>query len=135
MVIATVWKTVGIGSIPILDSMKYLIIVLFITSIAKSITGTASYYSNKFHGRKTANGDIYNKYKYTAASNKFNLGDSVKVINLRNRKEITVLINDRMTNNSRLIDLSYAAADSLDFIKEGTTKVIVDRTASYSDRE
>lgn len=107
---------------------------LFITTTGKSITGTASYYSNKFHGRKTASGQVYNKNKFTAASNKFNLGDSVKVINLRNRKEITVLINDRMANNGRIIDLSYAA-DSLDFIKEGVTKVIVDRTASYSDRE
>lgn len=114
--------------------MKYLIVALIITITAQSITGTASYYSNKFHGRKTASGIKYDKNKFTAASNKFNLGDSVKVINLRNRKEIVVLINDRMANNGRIIDLSYAAADSLDFIKEGVTKVIVDRIASYSYR-
>jgi rare lipoprotein A len=106
--------------------MKYLIIALFIITTGISTIGTASYYSNKFHGRKTANGMIYDKNKFTAASNKFKLGDSVKVINLQNKKEVNVLINDRMANNGRVIDLSYAAADSLDFIKQGLTKVKIE---------
>ena len=108
--------------------MKYLLIVLFIiTTGTASITGTASYYHNRFHGRKTASGIKYDKNKFTAASNKFKLGDSVRVINLKNGKEIDVLINDRMANNGRVIDLSYAAADSLGFIRDGVIVVKVIR--------
>ena len=106
--------------------MKYLLIALIIITTGTSISGTASYYHDRFHGKKTASGEVYNKNKFTAASNKFNLGDSVKVVNLTNRKEIHVLINDRMANNGRVIDLSYAAADSLDFIKQGLTRVKVE---------
>jgi rare lipoprotein A len=106
--------------------MKYLLIALIIITTGVSTVGTASYYSNKFHGRKTASGQVYNKNKFTAASNKFELGDSVKVINLSNGKEINVLINDRMANNGRVIDLSYAAADSLDFIRQGLTRVKIE---------
>jgi rare lipoprotein A len=106
--------------------MKYLIIALFIIVTGSSITGTASYYADRFHGRRTASGQVYNKNKFTAASNKFNLGDSVKVVNLSNKKTINVLINDRMANNGRVIDLSYAAADSLDFIRQGLTKVRIE---------
>ena len=62
----------------------------------------------------------------TAASNYFDLGDSVKVKNLSNNKEVIVVINDRMGNKSRIIDLSKMAADSLDFIRQGTTKVKVE---------
>ena len=107
--------------------MKYLIIVLFIIVTGSSISGEASYYSNRFQGRKTANGQIYDKNKFTAASNKFNLGDSVHVINLKNNKSVNVLINDRMANNGRLIDLSRSAADSLGFIRDGVIIVKVSR--------
>jgi rare lipoprotein A len=106
--------------------MKYLLIALFIIVTGFSISGTASYYADRFHGRKTASGQVYDKHKFTAASNKFKLGDSVKVINLSNKKQIVVLVNDRMANNGRVIDLSYAAADSLDFIKQGLTKVKIE---------
>ena len=108
--------------------MKNLIIVLIVIITGlNTLTGTASYYSNKFHGRLTASGKKYNRHKLTAASNSFELGDSVKVVNLYNKKEVVVVVNDRMAENNRLIDLSYAAADSLDFIEKGITKVKVSK--------
>ena len=106
--------------------MKYLLIALFIIVTGSSIKGTASYYHDRFHGRKTASGQVYDKTKFTAASNKFNLGDSVRVVNLVNNKEIVVFVNDRMAYNGRVIDLSRAAADSLDFIRAGLVKVKVE---------
>ena len=52
--------------------------------------GTASYYSNKFQGRTTSNGELYDKDKMTCAHNSLPLGTWVKVTNLRNRKSVTV---------------------------------------------
>lgn len=106
--------------------MKLLLLLFFIFDFGtKTHTGIASYYSNKFNGRKTASGEIYNKNKMTAASNLFDFGDSVLVTNLSNNKSVVVKINDRIGRGGRVIDLSYIAADSLGFIKKGTTKVVV----------
>jgi rare lipoprotein A len=108
--------------------MKYILIMSLVTSLlVESIKGTASYYSDRFQGRKTTSGQKYNKYALTAASNKFNLGDTVRVTNLNNSKSVIVVINDRMANNGRIIDVSKAAADSLDFIIQGLAQVKVER--------
>jgi rare lipoprotein A len=86
--------------------------------------GTASFYSNKFNGRKTANGEIFNQQKLTAAHNSLPLGTHVRVTNLRNGKTVVVKINDRLHHrNKRLIDLSRAAAQKLGFIRSGLTRV------------
>lgn len=85
--------------------------------------GTASYYHNKFQGRKTASGERYDKNKYTAACNKLPLGTIVEVTNIKNGKCIVVKINDRMGNKHRLIDLSRIAAKDLGYLKQGLTKV------------
>ncbi len=90
----------------------------------KIIYGTASYYANKFNGRKTANGEIFDQNKLTAASNKVPIGTWLKVTNLRNGKSIIVRINDRMSNKvKRVIDLTSTGAKKLGFIKSGTTRV------------
>jgi rare lipoprotein A len=89
--------------------------------------GIASYYSNKFNGRKTANGEIFSQQKLTAAHNSLPLGTYVKVTNLRNKKTVVVKINDRLhARNKRLIDLTRAAAQKLGFIKSGLTRVKVE---------
>jgi rare lipoprotein A len=102
-----------------------MLLPLSIAQAAQSQKGIASYYANKFHGRKTANGDIYNKRKLTAAHNGLPLGTKVRVTNLRNKRSIVVKINDRGSFRRRLIDLSYAGAKKLGFIHQGLAKVRV----------
>src|SRR5664279_1228591 len=76
--------------------------------------GTASFYANKFEGRKTATGEIFTQKKLSGASNILPLNHWVRVTNTRNNLFVVLRINDRMyKNNKRLIDLSKAAARKL----------------------
>ena len=89
--------------------------------------GTASFYANKFNGRHTANGEIFNQEKLTAASNTLALNTWVRVTNLHNKKKVVVKINDRMHfRNKRLIDLSHAAAKRLGYTGWGLARVKVE---------
>lgn len=89
--------------------------------------GIASYYANKFNGRETSNGDIYNSSKLTAACNVLPLGTWVKVTNLKNNRSVVVQINDHLHHkNKRLVDLSKSAAQKLGFISAGITRVKVE---------
>lgn len=102
----------------------------------EALTGIASYYADKFHGRQTANGSIYDKTKLTAACNRLPLNTWIKVTNLRNKKSVVVKITDRMhPKNKRLVDMSRAAAKKLGFIKAGLTKVRVEVLEDYSPDE
>ena len=86
--------------------------------------GRASYYHDKFVGRKTANGEIFSQEKLTAAHKSLPLGTIVKVTNLKNRKSVVVKINDRLPPKSkRTIDLTKAAARELKMIHSGLAKV------------
>ncbi|MDQ7091608.1 MAG: septal ring lytic transglycosylase RlpA family protein [Methylococcales bacterium] len=98
---------------------------LCITHVSASEKGVASYYAAKFQGRKTASGQRYDKRKLTAAHNGLAFGSKVKVTNLRNHRSVVVTINDRGAFRKRLIDLSYAAAKKLGFVKKGLAKVNV----------
>jgi len=93
-------------------------------------TGIASYYHNKFVGRKTANGEVFTQGKFTAASNHFKLGTYVKVTNQNNGNVIYVKVNDRMGHPTRMIDLTELAASKLNFIRRGTTKVKIEKVSS-----
>ena len=96
-------------------------------NILESRVGVASYYSDKYDGKKTTSGEIYNPDKLTAAHLKYNMGTIVRVKNLKNRKTVIVKINDRMTDdNGRIIDLSRKAAEELDMVEDGIAKVQVD---------
>lgn len=89
--------------------------------------GVASYYADKFHGRRTANGEIYNMYGISAAHINYPLGTIVKVTNLSNKLSVVLRINDRMPDiHNRLIDLSLGAAKKLDMLKSGTAKVKIE---------
>mgnify|MGYP000521753075 FL=1 len=89
--------------------------------------GIASYYGSKFHKKRTANGEIFNMYKISAAHKTYPLGTKVKVTNLENGKSIKLFINDRGPfAKSRILDLSYKAARKLDFVNQGTTKVRIE---------
>ncbi len=89
--------------------------------------GYASYYADKFHGRTTACGEIYDRNKYTAAHRSLPCGTIVKVVNLENGKSVVVRINDRGPFvRGRIIDLSYAAAKKIDMIRKGVVKVRIE---------
>jgi rare lipoprotein A len=92
-----------------------------------SAVGYASYYSNKFIGKKTANGEIFSQNKLTCAHNTLPMGTLLKVTNLNNDKSVVVRVNDRMhKRNPRLVDLSRAAAKTLDFNGNGVIRVRVE---------
>jgi rare lipoprotein A len=86
--------------------------------------GVASWYGPGFHGKKTANGEIFNMYAMTAAHNTLPIPSYAKVTNLENQRSVIVRINDRGPFvGNRLLDLSYAAAKKLDIQQEGTAQV------------
>lgn len=90
--------------------------------------GTASWYGKRhgFHGRRTANGDIYNKNMLTAAHRTLQMPSLVKVTNLENKRSVIVLVNDRGPYaHNREIDVSEKAAIILGMKKKGTAKVRV----------
>ncbi|RUM28694.1 MAG: septal ring lytic transglycosylase RlpA family protein [Aquifex sp.] len=88
--------------------------------------GIASWYGPKFHGRKTANGEIFNLFKLTAASRTLPLGTYVLVYNLENGKFVVVRINDRGPYiDGRIIDLSFAAAFEIGLYRKGIGEVLV----------
>lgn len=96
------------------------------TETSQQKTGVASFYHDKFEGRKTATGEVFDNEKFTAASNHFKLGTYVKVTNQSNGKVVYVKVNDRMGNQSRMIDLAEVAASSLKFRGSGLAKVKIE---------
>jgi len=89
--------------------------------------GIASWYGPKFHGRRTASGEIYNMYAYTAAHKVLPFHTKVRVTNLDNGKQVIVKINDRGPFVAgRIIDLSYQAARALGMVGPGTARVRVE---------
>ncbi len=89
--------------------------------------GTASYYSNKFQGKPTASGELYDKAKMTCAHNSLPLGTWVKVTNLRNKRSVIVRVTDRLHHkNKRVVDLSRIAASQLGYVKRGLARVKVE---------
>jgi rare lipoprotein A len=89
--------------------------------------GDASWYGQKFHGHLTSNGETYDMYAMTAAHKTLPLPSFVKVTNMINGKQVIVRVNDRGPfHGDRIIDLSYAAAKKLDYLKTGTAPVKVE---------
>lgn len=86
----------------------------------------ASWYGHKFHGRKTANGEIYNMYDYTAAHRTLPFGTRLRLINEENNKSVIVRINDRgPVPVERDIDVSYKTAQTLGFVNQGLSRLKV----------
>lgn len=109
--------------------LHFVIVIACITllsSCGKFITetGKASYYGDDFNGKKTANGQTFNKNALTAAHKTLPFGTVVKVTNISNGKTVTVVINDRGPYvKGRIIDLSEKAAASIDMINQGVAQV------------
>ncbi len=97
--------------------------------------GTASWYGNDFDGRLTASGDLYDDDEFTGAHRTLPFGTVVKVTNAQNGRQVIVRINDRGPYlNGRILDLSYAAANTLGFISSGTTRVLLEVVTRDSER-
>ena len=90
----------------------------------KVMTGISSFYAEDFHGKLTANGEVYDMYGVTAAHKTLPLNTICRVTNLANEKSLILRINDRGPYiKGRILDCSYGAAKKLDFIEQGTTNV------------
>jgi rare lipoprotein A (peptidoglycan hydrolase) len=100
--------------------------------------GTASYYSLKFEGRKTATGAKFSHVKYTAASNHYPLGIYVKVVNPKNKLFVIVKINDRMAKSmskkGRIVDLTRVAAKEIGIFNQGIGKVLVQKVEKLPNK-
>jgi len=89
--------------------------------------GIASWYGEKFHGRRTASGEVYDMYAMTAAHPSLPIPSYVRVTNLENDRKVVVRVNDRGPfHPGRVIDLSFAGASKLDYLKQGTARVSVE---------
>ncbi len=90
-------------------------------------TGLASWYGDAFHGRRTANGEVYDRDSFSAAHPTMPLPSYARVTNLRNAHSMIVRVNDRGPfAPGRLMDVSRGVADALDFRRSGTTTVKVE---------
>lgn len=97
------------------------------TKARKTLYGTASYYADKFNGRETANGEIYDGKKMTAACNVLPMGTWIRVTNLSNNRWVIVKTNDRLhARMTRIVDMSRSAAEKLGYISKGLTRVKVE---------
>ena len=95
------------------------------TKVGKAIKGKASWYGGRFHGRKTASGERFNKNALTAAHRKLPFGTKVRVTHEGNGKSVIVRINDRgpFGRLERIIDLSEAAAERIGMKSSGVARI------------
>jgi len=93
----------------------------------KTFIGISSYYGEDFHGKLTANGEVFDMYGLTAAHKTLPLNTIVRVTNLENNKSLILRINDRGPYvKGRILDCSYGAALKLGFVNKGTAKVKIE---------
>ncbi|MCW3807787.1 septal ring lytic transglycosylase RlpA family protein [Plebeiibacterium marinum] len=111
----------------ILSTYKSVILLFLLFAFATTYAqqkGKASYYADKFEGKKTASGQVYKHELKTAAHRTFPFGTKVKVTNVANGKNVVVTINDRGPFvKGRIIDLSKSAASQLDGVRAGIIEV------------
>tara|TARA_B100000401_G_C52734230_1_gene685056 strand:- start:189 stop:506 length:318 start_codon:yes stop_codon:yes gene_type:complete len=89
--------------------------------------GVSSFYAEDFHGKLTANGEVYDMYGLTAAHKTLPLNTIIRVTNLVNDKSLILRVNDRGPYvKGRILDCSYGAAKKLDFVKDGTVEVKIE---------
>lgn len=90
-------------------------------------TGVASYYAEKFHGRKTSSGERYDMHDMTCAHRWLPFGTKLRVTNVSNERSVIVRVNDRGPwKHGRMLDVSKAAAVELDMIRAGTATVRIE---------
>ncbi|MFM1969059.1 MAG: hypothetical protein RL152_436 [Bacteroidota bacterium] len=95
--------------------------------VVDTAVGHASFYADKFIGKKTASGEIFSQEKLTCAHNTYPFGSKIRVTNLKNGKTVILKVNDRLHHrNPRLVDLTRAGASKLGFNRTGIIKVKVE---------
>jgi rare lipoprotein A len=93
--------------------------------------GIASFYSKRFHGRKTSSGEIFDMNTLTAAHKFLPFGALIRVTRMDNGVFVVVKINDRLPKSSkRTIDLSFQAAQDLDMVRMGLCQVRLSAASS-----
>src|SRR5262249_12133443 len=98
--------------------------MLVTPTLARSEMGIASWYGPRFHGQRSASGQIFNEHELTAAHRTLPFGTKVRVTNLKNGRSVVVRITDRGPYvKGRILDLSRAAAQELKMIKQGRIRV------------
>lgn len=101
-----------------------LLVLALMSFTNEYITSKASYYADAHHGKKTASGEVFNQYEFTAAHKTLSFGSKVEVINLANDKRVIVKINDRGPFiKGRDLDLSKRAFEEISSLKTGVIKV------------
>jgi len=127
-----------------MKQMKTLIFILFTvfatasgepaekikkTTYLTIVNGKATYYHSKFHGRRTANGEVFSNKKFTAAHLKLPFGTIVNVTNVDNGRTVEVRVNDRGPHSRfYIIDLSQAAAKKIGMFGKGVANVEITYT-------
>ena len=92
-----------------------------------SLIGKASFYADKFNGRRTASGEIFKQSLMTCATKNIPMGTWIRVTNLSNKRSVIVKVNDRLPASSkRIVDLTKTAANLLGFVRSGITTVRVE---------
>ena len=110
--LAMMWSAYGTDSIPQNKAEKPF------------QTGKATYYGNRWHGRRTASGERYHKDSLTCAHRTAKFGTKLRVVNKKNGKEVVVRVNDRGPfGKGMVIDLSTAAARKLGMLADGVVMV------------
>ena len=106
-------------------SILFLALFSFFNNTARyTAEGQATYYADRMQGRATASGEHYDKYLYTAAHATLPFGTRLLVRNLKNDKTVEVRVNDRKARHRHhIIDLSRAAAEALDMVRDGKAAV------------
>jgi len=95
--------------------------------VIESVTGIASFYADKYHGRITYNGEVYDMNGISAAHPTYQMGTVIRVTNLSYDKNLIMRINDRMPHREdRIIDLSLGAAKELGMVQAGLVEVKVE---------
>lgn len=116
--------------------MKFLLLFAISFSFTNAFSGcntskktsgcTASYYHDKFHGRRTASGEIFDQGAYTCASNVYKMGTILKLTNPKTKKTIFVRVNDTGKLYGRTLDLSKKAFMELDDLKKGIIMIEIE---------
>jgi rare lipoprotein A len=97
-----------------------------IETVAYDELGRASWYGEKYHGRTTASGDVFDMEQMTAAHRVLPFGTPIKVTNLDNGRSVTLVVNDRGPFvRGRVVDVSRRAATDLGFLHAGLARVRV----------
>ena len=115
-----------------------ILLLTFFISFGEDIYGQeegfASFYHTRFHGRKSASGEIHNANDLTAAHRTLPFGTYLRVTNLSNMKRVVVRVTDRGPyRKTRIIDVSSKAAEILEFKKKGVTRVRIEVVPSDLD--